>query len=139
MAWLRSMTWITSCALTASSAFAAGSHTISVHVLDQTHGRPAPMVGVTLEEKAPKGETWNVVARAATDDHGRIASLLPKDQPLHKGIYRVTFATGDWYAAHGKPTFFPSVTVTFQVDDAAQNYHIPLLLSPFGYATYRGN
>ena len=139
MTWLRTMIWTASCTLAASSACAAESHAISVHVLDQIQGRPAPAVGVTLEEKAPKGDTWTVVARKTTDDHGRVASLLPADASLHKGVYRVTFATGDWYTAHGQSTFFPSVAVTFQVDDAAQEYHIPLLLSPFGYSTYRGN
>jgi len=139
MAWLRSLTWIASCSLAAATAFAAEPNSISVHVLDQVQGQPAPTVGVTLEEKSPKSDAWTLVAHATTDDHGRVASLLSKDKPLHKGIYRVTFATGDWYAAHSQSTFFPSVAVTFQVDDPAQGYHIPLLLSPFGYSTYRGN
>ncbi|MBT2118866.1 hydroxyisourate hydrolase [Dyella sp. LX-66] len=139
MAWLRSMAWMATCALAATSACAAESRAISVHVLDQVRGQPAPAMGIKLEEQSGGGDTWKLVARKTTDANGRVASLLPEDEPPHKGTYRVTFATGGWFEAHAQSTFFPSVTVTFRVDDPAQGYHIPLLLSPFGYSTYRGN
>lgn len=128
-----------SLALAGASAFAAEPRSISVHVLDQVHGEPAPSVGVTLEEQASDHETWSLLSQQTTNAQGRVGNLLPAKQALHKGIYRVTFATGDWFTAHTQSTFFPSVTVTFRVDDPAQGYHIPLLLSPYGYSTYRGN
>lgn len=139
MTLLRSMIWIASCTLASAAACAADSHAISVHVLDQVHGQPATAVGVTLEEQAKDADSWTTVAHGSTDERGRVGSLLPADKTLHKGIYRVTFATGEWFAAQRQATFFPSVTVTFRVEDPAQPYHIPLLLSPFGYSTYRGN
>ena len=139
MTLLRSMIWIVSCTLASAAACAAESRAISVHVLDQVRGQPAATVGVTLEEQLKGADSWKIVAQSTTDEHGRVARLLPADKPLHKGVYRVTFATGEWFAAHHQATFFPSVTVTFSVDDPSQPYHIPLLLSPFGYSTYRGN
>lgn len=139
MTWFKPLAWIATCALAATSAHAAATHGISVHVLDQVRGQPADAVGVTLEEQSSTGDHWTTIARKTTDDHGRVASLLPDDKPLHKGAYRVTFATGDWFTAHAQSTFFPSVTVTFRIENSDQAYHIPLLLSPYGYSTYRGN
>ena len=136
---LQIMAWVAAGAMAATSSHAAEPHAISVHVLDQVKGLPAEAVGVTLEEQAPAGESWTVVAKQSTDAKGRVSSLLPKDKPLRKGVYRVTFATGDWFAAHAQTSFFPSITVAFRVEDPTRPYHIPLLLSPYGYATYRGN
>lgn len=138
MTLLRSLPWIAASAL-AATAHAANNHPISVHVLDQAQGKPAESVRITLEEQSINGDTWTVIARKTTDNHGRVSSLLPDDKSLHKGAYRVTFDTGEWFASRRQATFFPSVTVTFRVEDPAQSYHIPLLLSPFGYSTYRGN
>jgi 5-hydroxyisourate hydrolase len=139
MNWLKPLAFIAACTLATTATHAAGSQTISVHVLDQVRGQPAEAVSVTLEEQTTAGDRWTLVAKKTTDGHGRVANMAPEGKPLHKGIYRVSFATGDWFAAHAQPTFFPSVTVTFRVENPEQGYHIPLLLSPFGYSTYRGN
>ena len=70
---------------------------------------------------------------------GRITALFPEGKALEKGNYRVTFKTGEWFAQHKTATFFPEVPVIFAVDGTVPHYHIPLLLSPFGFSTYRGN
>ena len=101
---------------------------ISTHVLDTENGRPAPGMPVTLERQA--GE-WEVVSDNVTDSNGRIAQLLPHREPLQIGVYRLTFRTGG--------PFFPEVSIVFQVADASAQYHVPLLLSSYGYTTYRGS
>jgi 5-hydroxyisourate hydrolase len=105
---------------------------ISTHVLDTALGRPAAGVPVTLEID-PFGRTAEVAA-ATTDGDGRVASLL--DGPLHTGTYRIRYDTAAYL---GDTAFFPEVTVTFRVTAADEHHHIPLLLSPFGYSTYRGS
>lgn len=110
---------------------------LSVHVLDQQTGIPAAAVRVTLDVR--EQDAWHTVAHGTTDADGRIKELLPAGQLLAAGDYRVTFHTADYFSAHRTPTFFPEVPVVFQVKDATQHYHIPLLLSPFGFSTYRGS
>lgn len=110
------------------------SHVTS-HVLDSTLGRPASGVRVTLDRQAD-GE-WMPVARAVTDDDGRVSTLGPVALPA--GAYRVTFDTAAYFEASGQPVFYPSVSVSFLLADEGQHYHIPLLLSPFAYSTYRGS
>jgi 5-hydroxyisourate hydrolase len=99
---------------------------ISTHVLDTAKGRPAAGVPVTLEDDG------GVIARGATDADGRLKLI---DEPPAAGTYRITFDTGA-YDANG---FFPRVVIEFIVRGDAQHYHVPLLLSPFGYSTYRGS
>jgi 5-hydroxyisourate hydrolase len=91
---------------------------------------------VVLEIK--EGTGWIPLGRGATDADGRLSGILRPDHALAAGTYRLTFATG---AATGAaaPGFFPEVTIAFTVDDPGQHYHVPLLLSPFGYTTYRGS
>lgn len=110
---------------------------ISVHVLSLQDGLPAPGVEVTLERR--QQNAWVVLNRGNTAPNGRIEALYPADKPLEKGTYRVLFMTGPWFAKHGKATFFPQVPVVFTVDGSLPHYHIPLLLSPYGYSVYRGN
>ena len=130
--------WISTIALAAASSLAvAAEGGLSVHVLDQQTGTPAADMRVTLEART--GGAWNTIARGTTDADGRIKTLLKADQPLAAGDYRATFHTGDYFSAHHTATFFPEVPVVFHVQDAAQHYHIPLLLSPFGFSTYRGS
>lgn len=74
-----------------------------------------------------------------TNQQGRITDLYPKDSPLQKGIYKVTFKTGEWFEQHKQSSFFPEVPVIFSIDGKLEHYHIPLLISPYGYSTYRGN
>jgi 5-hydroxyisourate hydrolase len=108
---------------------------LTTHVLDAATGSPAPGVAVALATAS--GEP---VAEAITDADGR-AALGPEQ--LDAGVYTLTFATGAYFAAHGVDTFYPSVTVTFSVevadDGTSRHYHVPLLLSPFAYSTYRGS
>ena len=73
------------------------------------------------------------------DADGRLKELMPPGTPLADGTYRLTFGTAEYFAAGGTPAFYPSVTIVFAVSDASQHYHVPLLLSPFGYSTYRGS
>ncbi len=105
---------------------------VTAHVLDATAGTPARGVRVTLS--AQDGTT---IAEALTDDDGRVSQLGP--QTLGSGTYRITFGTGDYFAAREQETFYPHVQVEFRVDEEQAHYHVPLLLSPFAYSTYRGS
>ena len=108
---------------------------ITTHVLDTGSGRPAAGVAVTLDRL--DGERWVRIAAGATDDDGRVTSLGPDS--LGSGTYRLGFDTGAYYAAAGTETFFPEVTLIFAVSQTQSHYHVPLLLSPFAYSTYRGS
>jgi 5-hydroxyisourate hydrolase len=113
---------------------------ITTHVLDTALGRPAVGVPVRLEHITESGCTE--LGRASTDSNGRAAQLCAG--PIGPGTYRLVFDTGAYAPAlpeGGKreAAFFPEVAVTFSVRDLARDYHVPLLLSPFGYATYRGS
>jgi 5-hydroxyisourate hydrolase len=110
---------------------------LTTHVLDTARGRPAAGVLVVLEQHAGGG--WAERARGRTDADGRITDLLPAAPPLTPGTYRLRFATADYFAASGTRGFYPEVHVVVQIDDPAAHYHIPLLLSPHGYTTYRGS
>ncbi|ENX20702.1 hydroxyisourate hydrolase [Acinetobacter vivianii] len=125
-------------ALSASnSLFAAASNPLSVHVLNQQNGLPATDVTVVLE--AQQKNQWVKINQAKTDQNGRITALYPTQQQLKSGVYKVTFKTGDWYKAQKQSSFFPEIPVIFEVDGTLPHYHIPLLLSPYGYSTYRGS
>jgi 5-hydroxyisourate hydrolase len=108
---------------------------ISTHVLDTALGRPAEGIAVTLEAAGPDG--WRELAKGTTDGAGRIAALLPGGAPS-AGDYRLRFATGNYFASSGHGAFYPEVVIHVRLDAGAK-YHLPLLLSPFGYATYRGS
>lgn len=111
---------------------------ISTHVLDTSRGRPAAGVGATLARRTPDG-AWEEVGRGRTDDDGRIASLLPAGGRLSAATYRLTFAIGPWFEARGVEAFYPEAAVVFRVREPEQHHHVPLLLSPFAYSTYRGS
>ena len=108
---------------------------VTTHVLDTGTGRPAVGVAARLDKHTADG--WEEVAGGTTDDDGRITSLGP--EALDTGTYRIDFETGSYFAASGTDTFFPSVSLIFELTDAAQHYHVPLLISPFAYSTYRGS
>jgi 5-hydroxyisourate hydrolase len=110
---------------------------ITTHVLDTARGRPAAGVPVTLEVKGEGG--WRVVGRGETDADGRLRDLLPEGSALAAGDYRLTFDAGAYLAAAGAEGFYTEVSVSFVVRDPAAHYHVPLLLSPYGYTTYRGS
>lgn len=103
---------------------------ISTHVLDTTRGAPAAGVRVTLE-RYDDGE-WKATGQGVTNSDGRVKDLASE---VRKGRYRLRFDTG----SYDRESFFPEVVITFEVRDASQNYHVPLLLSRFGYSTYRGS
>jgi 5-hydroxyisourate hydrolase len=110
---------------------------ITTHVLDTSRGKPAAGMAVMLDIEEADG--WRTVGFGRTDANGRLKDLLPSGHSLSAGTYRLTFGTGDYFAAQGTPTFYPSVTVVFVVSGAAEHYHVPLLVSPYGYSTYRGS
>lgn len=110
---------------------------ITTHVLDTASGRPAAGVAVGLEIQ--QGESWNFLGEGKTDGDGRLRNLLPPDYALKPGIYRITFETGSYFSGLGLETFFPSASIVFSVEDPSQHFHVPLLVSPFGYSTYRGS
>jgi 5-hydroxyisourate hydrolase len=107
--------------------------TVSTHVLDTVTGLPAVGVAVTLERRV--GDAWQQVGGGATDHDGRIGAL---GEGL-AGEHRVTFQTGAYFQARGVETFYPQVAVVFEVTDPDRHHHVPLLLSPFAYSTYRGS
>ena len=107
---------------------------ITTHVLDTTAGRPAPGVPVKLELK--DGSGWKKLGEGKTDSDGRVKSLLPDSHKLARGTYRLTFDTGAYLGGKG---FYPEASIVFTIDAADQHYHVPLLLSPYGYSTYRGS
>lgn len=109
---------------------------ISTHVLDVAAGRPAPGVVVALARR--NGEVWAECGGGQTDADGRCRELLAADG-VEQGLYRLTFQTGPYFACDQRPTLYPEVTITFEVGGDGESYHIPLLLSPFGYTTYRGS
>jgi hydroxyisourate hydrolase len=110
---------------------------ITTHVLDLAAGRPASGVAVRLELRGDGG--WRELARAATDADGRARSLLATERPLAAGVYRLTFDLAPYFAARGGECFFPEAAVVFEVKDPRVHHHVPLLVSPFGYSTYRGS
>ena len=111
---------------------------ISTHVLDTSRGMPANDVPVSLERRQDSGG-WQTLTSARTDADGRCAQLLPEGGSLSAGVYRVTFDSASYHAAQGVSGFYPLVHVTFTVREGQSHLHIPLLLSPYGYTTYRGS
>jgi 5-hydroxyisourate hydrolase len=111
---------------------------ISTHVLDVVHGTPAKNVPVRLEKQNALGD-WRLLTSGRTDHDGRCTQLLPEGEELSAGVYRLSFDTGSYHAAQNIAALYPVVEVTFQVRDGESHLHIPLLLSPNGYTTYRGS
>jgi 5-hydroxyisourate hydrolase len=110
---------------------------ITTHVLDISIGRPAAGLPVILEIEKTGGE-WKELSRGATDGDGRLRHLLTPGS-LVDGTYRLTFETRHYFQTRKIEGLYPQVSIVFNVRDAKQNYHIPLLLSPYGYSTYRGS
>ena len=110
--------------------------TLSTHVLDTARGRPAEGLAILLE--AQEGERFRELARGTTNADGRVKDFLA-GQKLGKGVYRITFDTGAYFRASGVRGFYPSVSVLFELAAEDEHYHVPLLISPFGFSTYRGS
>ncbi|RKP06628.1 hydroxyisourate hydrolase [Thamnocephalis sphaerospora] len=123
---------------------------ITSHVLDTGRGRPAKGVPVTLEyaDAAAASSTsgakkndivWSLLGRSETNEDGRCPQLMSAEHQLKPGLYRVTFNTKAYYTKHGEQCFYPYVQVVFELTQPEDHYHIPLLLSPYSYSTYRGS
>jgi len=112
---------------------------VTTHVLDTSSGRPAEGVPVVLERAAPEGDGWEVVGRGVTDADGRQRDLAPDGRRLAPGRYRLTFDTAAYFTRTGRQAFFPEVAVVFAIGEGDRHEHVPLLLAPYGYSTYRGS
>lgn len=110
---------------------------ITTHILDTSLGKPAAHVPVRLEKPVSDGN-WEEIGSGTTNSDGRVPDLLPNDDPLPPGAYRLVFEIADYFAQAGRKCFYPFVPIVFEVTDAT-HYHVPLLLNPFGYSTYRGS
>jgi 5-hydroxyisourate hydrolase len=110
---------------------------LSTHVLDTAHGRPAVGVPVRLQRRTAGG--WETLAIAATDADGRVRSLLPDGTQLAAGVHRLTFELAPYFAARGEASFYPEASIVFEVREPDEHHHVPLLVSPHGYTTYRGS
>jgi 5-hydroxyisourate hydrolase len=110
---------------------------ISTHVLDLALGRPAAGVHVRLERE--EGGVWREVADGTTDADGRVKSLLPVGELLQTGRFRLGFETGSYFRAQGSKTFHPYIEICFEVNNDGEHYHVPLLVTPHSYSTYRGS
>ena len=109
---------------------------LTTHILDTTKGKPAKDVKITLYKN--EKDRWIEVAKGITNNDGRIADLIKKDVLLEEGIYKIRFETKDYFDKAGIESFYPWVDIVFTIA-AQEHYHIPLLLNPFGYSTYRGS
>lgn len=107
--------------------------TISTHVLDTSLGQPARGVRVKLERDS------SLIGSGITDEDGRVRDLLQGGSSLAEGEYKLTFAVGDYFTSSKRSSFYNHIVIEFQIDDGSQHYHVPLLVSPFGYSTYRGS
>lgn len=110
---------------------------ISTHILDLVRGKPAKDVPVRLERQIERGK-WQLLTSARSDQDGRCAQLLPEGEDLSAGVYRLTFDVANYYDMQKTSALYPVVEVTFEARDGESTFHIPLLLSPNGYTTYRG-
>lgn len=109
---------------------------ITTHILDTTKGKPAAGVSITLYHQ--QGNHWVEVAQGITNQDGRIPDLLPKEIRLELGEYKMRFDIKPYFERQHTKAFYPFVEIVFEVD-AAEHYHVPLLLNPYGYSTYRGS
>ncbi|QHV94192.1 hydroxyisourate hydrolase [Spirosoma endbachense] len=108
---------------------------LTTHILDTTQGKPAVAVSVVLYQQQRE---WTEIARGITNSDGRISDLLPNEAVLPTGTYKLRFETGAYFDMLNTPTFYPYVEIAFQLI-TGEHYHVPLLLNPFGYSTYRGS
>jgi 5-hydroxyisourate hydrolase len=111
---------------------------ISTHVLDLARGKPASAVPVRLEKQDSAGN-WQLLTSTCTDEDGRCLQLLPEGSDLCAGVYRLIFDTASYFASQKIAALYPVVIVVFQVQECESHFHLPLLLSPNGYTTYRGS
>ncbi len=113
------------------------SSPITTHVLDTANGHPAQGITVILERRSDDDQ-WTELARGVTDDDGRIGDWLPGGEAAKTGVYRATFEVGSYFDSDDAP-FYSTIPIVFHLNDPQAHYHVPLLLSPYGYTTYRGS
>lgn len=114
---------------------------LTTHILDTAKGKPAEGITIVLFVQSPEDPVtvgWRQIAIGTTNSDGRIPDLLPKDINIEPGTYRLRFETKEYFEKQAQLTFYPFVEITFIITDG-EHYHVPLLLSPFGYSTYRGS
>lgn len=111
---------------------------ITTHILDTSKGAPAAGVTVSLECLDAAG-TWQPIGRGVTDDDGRIGDLVPAGTTLGAAVYQLLFEVGPYFQDQGVDSFYRTIPIVFDIGDPHQHYHVPLLLNPFGYSTYRGS
>ncbi len=111
---------------------------ITTHILDTSIGRPASGVLVRLDRRMDDGR-WEPIGSQKTDSDGRARDLLPMGEQVIAAVYRLTFEVGPYFEDNQIDSFYQEVMIAFTVNDASQHYHVPLLLNPFGYSTYRGS
>ncbi|HEX7414378.1 MAG TPA: hydroxyisourate hydrolase [Bacteroidia bacterium] len=111
--------------------------TITTHVLDTSKGKPAQGISIVLEKLNADG-SWAELGKGQTNTDGRLPGLLANETKLAPGIYRLVFDTASYFKTQGVKAFYPSVTIAFETTDQS-HYHVPLLLNPYGYSTYRGS
>jgi 5-hydroxyisourate hydrolase len=111
---------------------------ITTHVLDTTRGRPATGVAVVLERHV-RGDEWRTLGYGETDNDGRLTTLVSSETPVTPGVYRLSFNTHRYFEAQGRVSFYPHIVIVFQTLPGETHYHVPLLVGPFGYTTYRGS
>ena len=111
---------------------------ITTHVLDLAAGRPGEGIHVTLDQR-DSAERWSRLAEGRTNADGRVGDLLSSSSALPPGLYRLRFDVGSYFASQGQESFYDQIPIVFEVGDPEEHYHVPLLLSPFGYSTYRGS
>ncbi len=109
---------------------------VTTHILDTSKGKPA--IGIIVIFYQGGNDEWKEIARARTNDDGRISNLLDKSLKLQHGIYKLRFETKDYFDGQGITTFYPFVEISFDLQ-SDEHYHVPLLLNPFGFSTYRGS
>ncbi len=113
---------------------------ITTHVLDTAKGKPASGMPIRLSILTEQNKTdWREIGDTITNADGRAPDLVKTDTQITAGVYRLVFETEVYFSSLGLKGFYPSVTVVFEITDANQHHHVPLLLSPFGYSTYRGS
>lgn len=108
---------------------------ITTHILDTTRGKPAQGVSIILYQQS---DHWSEIAQGITNADGRISNLLDKEVVLPLGVYKIKFEVASYFEAHQTTSFYPFVEIVFEIT-TNEHYHVPLLLNPFGYATYRGS